>query len=252
VNANQGPGPQNQQLDAESWQSESAPADSESLYRQARLASDEREAAIRAISGRLAHQIRNPLSAVRAACSGLLHEVDDAEQRETLALSIQEIDKMLDFVAATVRSTAEDSERAMLLDPGAELMDVISSIRQTHRGNQKIAIGEIVSARCRLPRHGLRAALFSLINQLLCSSAIEDIGFAMDRQGNDVSITIAVGGADLDTRDLAAGMITPAGWGQPLGLLVAERFLRSVGGRMTHGISGSARAQVTLELPCDG
>jgi signal transduction histidine kinase len=222
------------------------------LSAQARLASDERDAALRALAGRLAHQIRNPLSAVRAACSGLLHEIEDTEQRETLELSLREIDRMLSFVAATVRMASEDNEQPVRLDPGTELADVIAVFRQSREGSATVRLGELAEAVCRLPRHRLRATLFGLIGQLTADSAVQDIVFSLARRDGWALISASVRGADPDSGDLTMGMVAPDGWVQPVGLLVAERFARSVGGRLTHSNTGTAQLLITLELPCDG
>ena len=204
---------------------------------------------MRALAGRLAHQIRNPLSAVRAACSGLLAEIDHPEQRETLELSLGEIDRVLSFVTATVKTMAEHVEQPVNIDLGAELADVIAVAQMANAGPARVRLDETGALPCRMPRDGLRAALYSLVEHLTQATHTEAVVVDLAQRDDQALISFAVTGADLGGDNLTTGMMSPTAWVQPVGLLVAERFARGFGGRLTRKDSGDNRLEFVLELP---
>lgn len=215
----------------------------------AKLARDERDAALRALSGRLAHQMRNPLAAVRAACSGLRSELDDAEQRETLDLTLQEIDKMLGFVTATVHSIPGQNEQPQPIDVSLELADVIHIMCSSQNGADKIAIGETEKLRCLMPRDGFRVAVYGICEHFLSLPGIESLVVDSLVESDRLSLrfTIALGQASKTVRTV--GSSHDGLWVQPMGLLVAERFARDFGGRMLRMENSDDELILTLELP---
>lgn len=249
VNSKHGPDAQNSQPQAGSVTHRPDEARHNRLSVQSRLASDERDAALRALAGRLAHQIRNPLSAVRAACSGLLAEIDHPEQRETLELSLGEIDRVLSFVTATVKTMAEHVEQPVNIDLGAELADVIAVAQMANAGPARVRLDETGALPCRMPRDGLRAALYSLVEHLTQATHTEAVVVDLAQRDDQALISFAVTGADLGGDNLTTGMMSPTAWVQPVGLLVAERFARGFGGRLTRKDSGDNRLEFVLELP---
>lgn len=215
----------------------------------AKLARDERAAALRALAGRLAHQLRNPLAAVRAACSGLRSELEDDEQRETLDLTLQEIDRMLGFVSATVQSIPARREAPQSTDPALEIIDIIDIMRSTESGANRIAAGDVEHRRCLIPRDGFRVATYSICEHFLSIAEID--GLVIDNSSDADRLTVRfrvdLGQASDDVR--TAGSSSNGIWVQPIGLLVAERFARESGGRMLRNDFGNDQLTLTLELP---
>ncbi|MCB1800163.1 MAG: hypothetical protein KDI82_00605 [Gammaproteobacteria bacterium] len=216
----------------------------------AKLARDERAAALRALAGRLAHQLRNPLAAVRAACSGLRSEVEDDEHRETLDLTLQEIDRMLGFVSATVQSIPARRETPQATDPALEIIDVVDIMHSTENGANQIAVGDVEHRRCLIPRDGLRVAVYSICEHFLSIAEVNglviDNGCDAGRLTVRFRVDLGPAGEDVGTAGLSSNGI----WVQPIGLLVAERFAREAGGRMLRNDSGGDdQLTLTLELP---
>lgn len=244
-----GPDAQNPQQQTDSSAHGPSQTRNNPLSVQSRLASDERDAALRALAGRLAHQLRNPLSAVRAACSGLLAEIEEPEHRETLQLSLREIDRMLSFVTATVKTTADSVEQPVPVELDAELADVIAVVQLSSAGLARIDLGASDALPCRMPRDGLRAALYSLVEHLARTTRVDAVAVDLAQHDGQALVSFTVSGPKLGRDDLTTGMMSPTAWAQPVALLVAERFARGVGGRLTRKDSGDNRLEFVLELP---
>ena len=225
-------------------------AQSELLSAQARLAHDARSASLRALAGRLAHQIRNPLAAVRAACSGLRAEIDDTDQRETLDLTLVEIDRMLGLVKATVQTIPDMDERPQTIDIGAETADVIDIMRGSHNTEVRFGLNSAGALRCCLPRHQLRATVYSILDHLAAFTRAGAIDVGISGGSGRVAIHFSIAGGMSGDAALTTGTMSPTGWVQPMGLLVAERFARDAGGRLQHADSGDSGQTFTLDLPC--
>lgn len=218
---------------------------------QARLARDERSAALRALAGRLAHQIRNPLAAVRAACNSLREELDEPDQRETLDLTLREIDRMLAFVSATVQTIPVQSEPSLAVDVAREISDVVDVVRRSREGQTSIEIQTIADGECLLPRNGFRVAVYSLLDHLVAITDVQRIVIHSERIADRLHVHIDVDGSPGSNKLLTTGMMTPGSWMQPVGLLVAERFARDLGGRLLRSDIDSSHQTFNLELPCN-
>jgi signal transduction histidine kinase len=219
---------------------------------QAQLARDQRDAALRTLAARLAHQIRNPLAAVRAACSGLKEEIDNPDQRETLDLTQHEIERMLGFVQATVQAVVPPrNEQPQSIDISAEVRDVLSLVRSGQPGRARIELAP--SSRpltCSMPRDALRVAIYSVLDHLAVSPGIETVGVILVRQTGRVLVHFAITGNAVAYEGVPADTSAADVWGQPIGLLIAERFARDQGGRLMRTDNGDTGQTLTLDLPC--
>jgi signal transduction histidine kinase len=235
-----------------------APAETEvtsqqpvATHERARLARNERDAALRAMAGRLAHQIRNPLAAVRAACSGLRAEIEEADKRETLELTITEIDRMLGFVSTTLQAVPHDTETPQAVDIASELVDVIDLLMSGYADLPTIEFVHCTDQQCKLPRERFRVSVYSLLEDLLVNSpSLQRIAVRSETGNGRVSVAIDVEHASANDCAFSAGMGVPMHGLQPVGILVAERFARDVGGRLTRTDNGAETQTFILELPC--
>ena len=230
-----------------------APAGSLSVVAsQANLARDERRAALRALAGRLAHQIRNPLAAIRAACSSLHEEIDDADQRETLQLTLNEIDRMLGFVQATVQTVPEQAEKPQAMALTEEIRDVVDIVSSGHAGGDTTVRFEATDeVCCILPRDRFRVSVYSLLDHLVGTAGVDHVTVRLDLTEGRILLQFEVTVSTSDTSALTTGMMSQSNWLQPVGLLVAERFARDIGGRLMRAEVGGATHTFTLDLPCE-
>lgn len=215
-----------------------------------RLARDERGAALRAIAGRLAHQIRNPLAAVRAACSSLHADIEDPEQRETLELTLKEIDRMLTFVSATVQTTPINLEKPQAINIRTELANVVDIVRSGYADQPTIELHGDKSIDCLLPRDEFRLSVYSLLEHLIGATSLTGIAVHAGTADGKALIRFDVRGASSNDVALTNGMVAAQNGLQPVGLLVAERFARDLGGRLMRSDDGDNTQTFSLELPC--
>ena len=223
---------------------------SESSQCRTRLAREERGAALRALAGRLAHQIRNPLAAVRAACNGLRDEVQEADQRETLDLALAEIDRMLGFVSSTVRSLPprRDPSRDVQID--GEIRDVVALIGSTQHSAVEVVVGDQAEGGCRLPLEGFRVAIYSLLDHLVDIAGLRRVVVESHFDDDLLRIRFEIDGKADGNALVTTGLTVPGGWMYPVGFLVAERFARDHGGRLRRQDIDANRLTLCLELPC--
>jgi nitrogen-specific signal transduction histidine kinase len=216
----------------------------EVLFVQAQLARAGRNNALHALAGRLAHQIRNPLAAVRAACGGLQAEIEDCEQRETLDLMLQEIDRMLAHVRSTVQSIPGHDEPVSTVNLWQEVVDVARIVGLGHPHTPGISLSGDQQVTCELQRNAFRVAVYSIIDHLVDVSRVDAMRIALARAGDVAAIEVSVSGGDTADDSLSAT------WVQPVGLLVAERFARNHSGHLTRTDGGADQTVFTLRLPC--
>jgi len=222
----------------------------ESSQRRTCLAREERSAALRALAGRLAHQIRNPLAAVRAACNSLRDEVEQADQRETLDLALVEIDRMLGFVSSTVQSLPYQRESPAGVQIDREIRDVVALIESTQNSAVEIALGDQAEDVCRLPREGFRVAIYSLLDHLVDIDDLRRVALDSHLDDGLLRVRFEIDGEADGNALVTTGLTVPGGWMHPVGFLVAERFARDHGGRLRRQDIDANRLTLCLEFPC--
>lgn len=218
----------------------------------AALVRQERAAALRALAGQLAHQMRNPLAAIQAACGSLRAEVQDADHLQRLDLTLQEVDRMLKLVTATVQAVAETPEQPQQFDAVGELRDVIRTISTNQPDERPIILEGDAEIVCRLSRNAFRVTLYSLLDHLADTfkprPTVVDVRHGQGR----VRIFIQARGAPAAgyAEAYAPSTTDQTGAAAAIGLLVAERFARDHGGRLSRASSTAASPELTLDLPC--
>lgn len=200
---------------------------------------DERDAMLRALASRLAHETRNPLAAVRAACSSLLEEMTVPDHRYRLELTLGEIDRALAAVTRAVKAVSAPVEPALESSPEQLLQDAVDAARILHpRARIEFNPGP-TGPFCELPRAALRAAVLGLLDHLIGQS--RDGRITLRVQRGDDALRIHAGPVPVDAE------ITPGT--DALAMVVAERFVRDTGGRLHQNDTDGLR-HVVLEIPC--
>lgn len=222
----------------------------ERLTAQARLARSERAAALQALAERLARQLQRPLEAIRRSCGDLHAEVEDIDQRETLALALIEIDRMLGHVTETLQSLPDRREGPTRIDLGQVLADVVA-ISQLGPGVETRLDIEGEDVICELPRDSLCVALFSILDHLAAIIGVGTIDIAVttdEQTGQTLSLEFVAhetresDGWPDDERPVAGGRY-------PVGLLVGERFASDLGGQLMRTQAGERTRDIRLVVP---
>lgn len=194
----------------------------------------ERDAALRVLAGRLAHELRNPLAAVRAACSGLHDDVQEADHKHRLELTLGEVDRVLAVITEAVNSVSFLAEKSVDQDPIPLAMAAINAVRALHPAARIHFSTDTDGPPCKLAREGFRAAIFSVLDHLISSLKDATVGLQLTRESGRLRL-----------------QFTPAPENEPvpaMGLLIAERFARDNGGQLTW--PGGDDNCLTMELPC--
>ncbi len=221
------------------------------LQTHASLARQERTAALRVLTGRVAHQMRNPLAAIQAACSSLRMELPDPDHRERLDLILHEVARVLALISAEIQAFARPSQTAQEVDVVAETAQIVALVggANPHAARASLRAGGAVS--CMAVPADLRIALFSLLGHAIERPGVRAVEIGIDAQGTRAQIAfrlIPADGADLQAAlpSIGESHILP----DDIGLLIAERLARDLGGRLIRQSADGTSQLITLELPC--
>ncbi len=226
-------------------------SNSDAAQLQARLARGRQAAALRVLAGRLAHQMRNPLAAVRAACNGLRAEIADPDHAETLRLALAEVDRMLEFVRIAVDDNRTRDEDPRTLDLAAEIAMVVELVRDSHADQATLIQQSDTGDRpqCVLPRENLQVAIYSALTTLVCEPEVHQVQIRIAQASDQVSIEFSVHGRLPQSEDLFCGQRSSARAKSPTGLLIAERFARDYGGQMLRSDIDQDTHKIVVTLP---
>ncbi len=221
------------------------------------LAHAEKLAAIGELAARIAHEIRNPVTAARSLAQQLARASASADDAEPAALILTELERVERQVAALLRFARQDEFRfdAVSLD------DLVRATVETFRPrlesagvDMQLALAGSVVARA--DRERLRQVLINLFENALDALA----GVPAPRR---LAVTLGStnGTATLRVTDNGLGapadalpqlfepFFTQKAHGTGLGLAIVKRTVEAHGGRVTAEPGREAGLAVTIELP---
>lgn len=215
------------------------------------LASEARAAALRTCTGRLAHQMRNPLAALQAAGTSLREEMQDPDHQERLDLMLQEVTHMLDQISAEVRAVEKTEERAQEFDAAVEITNVVDMIRIANPEAPEINIQSQSEAICIAPRTAFRVAVYCLLEHLVTGPSAYSVSINLpwgnDRRQIHFAFMTEAREDRVALTSSAGDRVAPV---DPLALQIAERFARDTNGHLKRWISKNGSQVITLDLLC--
>lgn len=214
-----------------------------------------RAAALEAMGAQVAHEVRNPLSAIRGLIEVLAEKPGDDRDRRRLEVMLGEVDRIngiLTGYLALARPLDEVHPRPTDL---GQLMREIAVLVEVRAERAAVALDvTCVPVTTAVDPHRLKEALLNLLlNAIDASSAGGRIGFHATASADQIEITVEDSGSGMDAQRLAAAgtrFSTGRAGGTGLGLALARQaieqhrgtlVLRSEPGRGT-------LARVTLPL----
>jgi C4-dicarboxylate-specific signal transduction histidine kinase len=224
------------------------------VAQRADLARVERLAAVGEVVASLAHELRNPLTAIRAACRSLIEDTAEPDSRERLGLIEEEIERLAELVEVQLRRARHRPEEAKPTDLTRLIRNLVRLL--------KYQMPASVTLRMRLPRrlpallppNGLRQVLLNLIRNAQEGLAGRNGTIWVEAEGSEQGLAVRVedDGPGFPEDVLAAGVhrfATGKRGGTGLGLAMAERYVRDQGGRLLIGNRPEGGARVCIELP---
>lgn len=135
----------------------------------------EKLAAMGRMSAAVAHEIRNPLSAISQANALLAEEIGDAKQQKLVrmvAQNVQRLTRVVDDVLDVSRAKTERQEAALLREPGLVISGIYNDwIQQNKTQNSIIAGIEYASNAIEFEADHLRRVLVNLLDNALRHAA---------------------------------------------------------------------------------
>ena len=208
-------------------------------------AASARDEATEAIGARVAHELKNPLAAVKAMVQLLAEDRDGERRPQRAAVALAEIDRM----DATVRDYLAMTRPLAALAPApialGEIAAEVAALVATQADRGEIAVTCAGGATIVGDGQRLREAILNLVGNALAVTP---------RRGR-IAITVAAtadGGARVDVRDTGPGVSATAALrpgGSGLGLALTRVAVELHGGALTIAAAPGGGTLATIALP---
>jgi signal transduction histidine kinase len=218
------------------------------------LAHAEKLAAVGELAARIAHEIRNPVTAARSLAQQLVREPDIRYGAE-LALILAELARVERQVAALLRFSRREEFRFETVDVAELARATVEHLRpRLEKAGISVALLANGPVPARADAEKLRQVLINVIE-----NAIDALGGVVERRLS-VAVARAEGQARIDITDSGPGLppdtlarvfepfFSTKETGTGLGLAIAKRTLDAHGGRITAAVA-AGETTFNLELP---
>ncbi|MCB1859332.1 MAG: two-component sensor histidine kinase [Gammaproteobacteria bacterium] len=224
------------------------------MIQRAELSRTERLAAMGEMAATLAHEIRNPLAAIHAACSSLRADIEEEDYRKRLGLVISEVDRLTVMVREQLNSTRYNPEPHSDTELNALILDLVKLLRYQMPENVHLDVDLKAPIYCSLPVNGLRRSLLNLILNAQQALMPEGGNIQVKTVNSDAGIEIVIedNGPGFPESLIEQGIRrfnTLRSGGTGLGLAMIKRYIDELSGRCTIENSETGGARVILFLP---
>ena len=220
------------------------------------LAHAEKLAAIGELAARIAHEIRNPITAARSLAQLLARDPTAPENTEHAALILNELERVERQVRSLLHFARREEYRFEPLDLGALVESTLGAFAPRFaalgvRLDATVAAGVVV----RGDREKLRQVLVNLLENALDALALGDerrIAAVVSTTNGTASVTVADSGPGIPPdalRHLFEPFFTLKPNGTGLGLAIARRTIEAHGGRIDVAPATPRGTTFRLDLP---
>lgn len=214
-------------------------------------------AAVGRLAAGLAHELGNPIAAVRGMLRLVEESVEGAEERDLLERSTRELSRMEDLLRSLLTYARPPSLRLQEVDAATVAADALSLVRHDERcRGRELAIRKSDEPRLVLAcPDGLRQVLLNLIlNACEATGAGGAIGVDIEAVGDQLRLEIEDDGEGMTDEVLEAALdpfftTREPGRGTGLGLPLSERLVEQMGGRLEIHSSPGEGTRVRVMLP---
>jgi signal transduction histidine kinase len=219
------------------------------------LAHAEKLAAVGETAARIAHDIRNPVTAARSLAQQLARDASRAD-REAAAVILDELDRVERQVGSLLRFTRRDELRVGPIDLGNLVTDTVDHSRSRLEGADiRVTVDAPPGVLTRGDPERLRQALLNLIDNAADAVASEprrEITVQLMAQNGCATVQVSDTGPGVPA-DMLARLFEPffslKAQGTGLGLAIAKRTIDAHGGRISAAPRVGGGMAFVLELP---
>jgi signal transduction histidine kinase len=206
------------------------------------------------LGAKVAHEVKNPLAAVRGLVQLVERTELEAREKKRLAVVISEVDRALDILKGYLSFARPLRDLALAEVDLRALLDDVAGVLEGRANEQKvrlIVVGE--SQRALVDRGRLRDALLNLgLNSIAAMPNGGTLEFAVTSTEDAVRLAVRDTGSGMSPErltKLGEPFASEAEGGTGLGVLVARAAATQHGGRLHFESSVGQGMLATLELP---
>jgi signal transduction histidine kinase len=224
------------------------------------LAHAEKLAAIGELAARIAHEIRNPVTAARSLAQQLAREPDSPLNAEHAHLILTELERVERQIAALLRFARREEFRFEPVDVGELVRTTLGQLHpRLESAGIELALDAAGSVTTRADREKVRQVLINLVE-----NAIDALGDAAGDRRLAIAVGRENGAAVIRVEDTGPGIPADAlprlfepffslkTKGTGLGLAIAKRTIEAHGGTIDAASAPGGGATFRLELPLRG
>jgi two-component system sensor histidine kinase HydH len=217
----------------------------------------ERISALGEMSMTVAHEIKNPLNAIRGAVSYLHGGARDAETREFLSIIEEETERLNEIVTSFLRFSRPPPLRLQPADVNHVVRDAARLVSQEARDE---GVDLVLSLDERVPNipldpHQFRQALLNiLVNALAATGAGDTVSVATGVAALAVRVRVVDTGAGIPDdvmKDIFKPFFTTKTRGSGLGLASVERIVKEHGGEIAVRSELGRGTEFAITLPLE-
>ncbi len=221
----------------------------------------EKLAALGRLAASLAHEINNPLQAIRSSISLLAKRpLDESKREQFLSVAGKEVERLIQLVQRTIDFYRPSKERWVQTDVNALLEDTLAlSSKQLQHSGVKIRkeLGAQLPAVEALPNYLKQVFINIVLNAV---EAMPDggeltVGTGFDLENEELVIAFRDTGVGIPSRDLPyvfEPFYTTKERGTGLGLAISYSIVERHGGRIDVESKGGKGTTFTVRLPLIG
>ncbi len=229
-------------------------AELERMREDALAEADQRAATVEQLGAHVAHELKNPLTAVRGLVQLVARKTDDRKQAERLAVVEAEVDRVLDALRGYLSFTKPVTELRRQDVDVRSLLEEVSALVEARAASRGVVVsvrGESVVEKLD-PRRMRDAVLNLALNAMDAMPGGGHLELEIERLDGGLRLVVRDDGVGV-AKDLAGRLGEPyasrSEGGTGLGVLIATGIVRQHGGALSFESSEQAGTRVTIELP---